>query len=319
MATMDPGRSIGSYFRAESRRFGLNPATLQAERVLNWGGFGGHSYTVGDGDRSIHVKLVTEPSELRQWLAVHDHRERDYRAPRVLAWADIPGTPLSGLVFEHIDGATWDTAARPGLVEGLRDLLQRLHADRGLADRIGGGTRSNRECWELRYRDQFEQNLIVVRASRPESVTDARLRWMEQESRRVPALAADHDAFEGMTRAPCHWDLWPNNVMIDRASNWWVLDGDGLAVDDEAEDLATLAWPFFQAEGQDWRDLFGGEGDGSFASRMDLHLRAITLDYVIDVLADWAECDVPEWRESVCPIKEEEHHWYLEWYRSRWG
>jgi hypothetical protein len=31
---------------------------------------------------------------------------------------------------------------------------------------------------------------------------------------------------------------------------------------------------------------------------MDLHLRAIALDYLIDVLADWADCDVPEWRDE---------------------
>jgi hypothetical protein len=316
---MDPGRHIRSYFRAESGRFGLNPETLKADRVLNWGGFVGHAYTIGDGDRSIHVKLTTEPAELRRWLSIHDPLERDYRAPRVLAWADIPGTPLGGLVFEHIDGETWDMAARPGLVQDLRDLLGRLHADRRLADRIGDGPRNYRECWDLRYRDQFEQDLFAIRARRPESVTDDRLHWMEQESRKVLALADDQEAFEGMTRAPCHWDLWPNNVMVDRSGTWWVLDWDSLAVGDEAEDLATLAWPLVYAQDKDWRDLFGEVGDGPFATRMDLHLRAITLDYVIDVLADWAECDVPEWREHVCPVKEVEHSRYLDWYRSRWG
>src|SRR5262249_36363164 len=162
IAMMDPGRHIRSHFRAESGRFGLHPETLKADRVLNWGGFVGHSYTIGDGDRSIHVKLTTEPTELRRWLSIHDHLERDYRAPRVLAWADIPGTPLGGLVFEHIDGETWDTAARPALVQDLRDLLGRLHADRLLAGRIGDGPRSYRECWDLRYRDQFEQDLIAI-------------------------------------------------------------------------------------------------------------------------------------------------------------
>jgi hypothetical protein len=315
----DPRRQVSSYFRAESGRFGLAPESLRVERILNWGGFGGYSYTIGDGDRTIHVKLTTEPADLRRWLSVHDHLERHYRAPRVLAWVDIPGTPLGGLVFEHIDGATWDIAAHPELIVNLRDLLDRLHADRRLADQIGDAPRTYRECWKLRYRDQFEQDLIAVRASRPGSVTDARLRWMEDESRKVLALAEENAAFDGTTRAPCHWDLWPNNVMVDRAGGWWVLDWDSLAVGDKAEDLATLAWPFVYADGKDWRDLLGEGGDGPFAARMDLHLRAITLDYVIDVLADWAECEVPEWRERVCPIKEDEHHRYLDWYRSRWG
>ncbi len=76
-------------------------------------------------------------------------------------------------------------------------------------------------------------------------------------------------------------------------------------------------WPFVQATGEDWRDLLGDEGDGPFAARMDLHLRAIALDYLIDVLADWAECDVPEWRDEV--QRTEEHHRYLDWYLGRWG
>jgi hypothetical protein len=52
---------------------------------------------------------------------------------------------------------------------------------------------------------------------------------------------------------------------------------------------------------------------------MDLHIRAIALDYLIDVLADWVECDVAEWRDRVRIKKEAEHSQYLDWYRSRWG
>ncbi len=88
---------------------------------------------------------------------------------------------------------------------------------------------------------------------------------------------------------------------------------------DEAEDYATLVWPFVYGQNRDWRDLLGGKDDGPFADRMELHLRAITLDYLIDVLADWSECDVPEWQEEVRPKKEAEHHRYLDWYRQRWG
>ena len=120
-------------------------------------------------------------------------------------------------------------------------------------------------------------------------------------------------------RAPCHWDLWPDNVLVQADGCWWVLDWDSLAVGDEAEDLATLVWPFVHSHGTDWRDLLGGEGDGPYAVRMELHLRAIALDYLIDVLADWAECDVPEWQDDVRRRKEAEHERYYEWYLSRWG
>jgi hypothetical protein len=142
---------------------------------------------------------------------------------------------------------------------------------------------------------------------------------MEEEAQAVLALAAGNDTFLGVTRSPCHGDLWPGNVLVGADGRWWVLDGNGLAVGDEAEDLATLAWPFVDSEGRDWRDLLGAEGDRSFATRMDLHLRALASDSLIDVLADWSECDVPEWRGAVRRREEEEHRRYLDWYLGRWG
>jgi hypothetical protein len=193
-------------------------------------------------------------------------------------------------------------------------LLGRLNADRPLDERLGDGSRGYRECWELRYSEQFEEDLKTVRACRPAPVTDARVSWMEEEARVVLALPSGNDAFEGVTRSPCHWDLWPDNVLVGADGRWWVLDWDCLAVGDQAEGLATLVWPFAHATGRDWRDLLGAEWDGPFAACMDLHLRAVALDYLIDVLADWAECDVPEWRDEVRRRKEEEHHRYLDRY-----
>jgi hypothetical protein len=318
---MDSGleRRLESHFRSEAERFALDAEWLKTERVLNWGGFGTYSFRVSDSNRSLHVKLAAEQADLRRWMTVHERLEREYRAPRIIGWVDISGTAYAGPVFEHIDGDTWDTNARPGLVCELRELLGRLHRDQELADQIGDAPKSFLECWRLRYRDQFVEDLKTVRGTRPESVTDDRLRWMEQESRIVLAMPDGIEAFEGMTRSQCHWDLWPNNVMVEKSGEWWVLDWDSLAVGDEAEDFATLVWPLVNSQNEDWRTLLGGDWDGSFAVRMDMHLRAITLDYVIDVLADWAECDVPEWRDEVRLRKEAEHHRYFEWYRSRWG
>jgi hypothetical protein len=77
--------------------------------------------------------------------------------------------------------------------------------------------------------------------------------------------------------------------------------------------------PFVYSQNRDWRDLLGEGRDEPFAARVDLHIRAIGLDYLIDVLADWAECDVPDWQEEVRRQKEAEHQQYYDWYRSRWG
>jgi thiamine kinase-like enzyme len=320
MSALDlSGQHIVRYFGSRADEFGLNRPTLKAERVLNWGGFGTHSYRVSDGKKSVHVKLAADQVDMRRWLTVHDLLEDKYRAPRVLAWADLPGTSFGGIVFEHIEGETWNTAAHPTLFHEVRSLLDQLHGDKNVAEFIRGGPRSYRQCWELRYREQFEEDLKTVTGCRPASVTDDRLIWMEQEAKKVLALGADCDAFKGMTRSPCHWDLWPNNVMVEEGGRWWVLDWDSLAVGDEAEDYATLVWPFVCEHGKDWREMLVGGWDGPFAARMDLHLRSITLDYVIDVLADWAECDVPEWREEVRRRKEAEHLKYLDWYQDRWG
>jgi len=89
-------KRVVSYFRAQAGRFDLDAATLKAERVLNWGGFVAHSFKVGDGKRSLHVKLASGQEGMRRWLAFHDRLEQQYRAPRVLAWVDIPDTSLGG-------------------------------------------------------------------------------------------------------------------------------------------------------------------------------------------------------------------------------
>jgi thiamine kinase-like enzyme len=318
MTGVELRQHVLTYFRSRARRFQLDARHLEAERVLNWGGFASYSYRVGDGERSVHAKFATDQADMQRWLTVHERLETDYRAPKVLAWVDLPGTHYGGLVFEHIDGQTWDTSSYPALLHDLRDLLVRLHEDYELADQLGDGSRSYRHCWELRYREQFEEDLKTVRVNRPASVTDARLSWMEQEAQEVLALAAGTNAFEGMTRSPCHWDLWSNNVLVDASGRAWVLDWDSLAAGDTAEDLATLVWPFVHSHGKEWRDIIDGEADGPFEARMDLHLRAITLDYLIDVLADWAECNEPEWLETVRLHKEAQHQQFLEWYLSRW-
>jgi hypothetical protein len=204
---IDPREHVHAYFRSEADQFGLEPAALTVQRVLNWGGFGSYSFRVGDGLRSVHAKLATDLDGMRRWLAVRERLERDYHAPQILAWIDLPGAPFGGLVFEHIDGESWDTDARPGLLPKLADLLRRLHEDGSLAESLGDGAKTYRECWELRYREQYEEDLKAVRECRPGSVTDARVSWMEEEARVVLALPAANVAFEGMTHSPCHGDV----------------------------------------------------------------------------------------------------------------
>jgi hypothetical protein len=56
---------ILSYLLSQAASLQLDAGTLKAERALNWSGFGSDSYHVGDGNRSIHVKLATDHTDMR--------------------------------------------------------------------------------------------------------------------------------------------------------------------------------------------------------------------------------------------------------------
>jgi hypothetical protein len=115
MKPTDLRREVEKYFNNENP-LGLKTGHVQVERVLNWGGFVTSSFQVSDGERRIHVKLAAEQPEMRRWMAVHEYLEQHYRAPRVLAWVDLPGTTYGGLAFEWIIGRPWDVREQPELL-----------------------------------------------------------------------------------------------------------------------------------------------------------------------------------------------------------
>jgi len=102
---------VATFFRSQAGRFQLDTGTLKAERVLNWGGFVSHSYQVGDGVRSTHVKLATDQTDMRRWLAVHGRLERG-DTPHGLK----PGG-FSGLLPSNLRGARTTTWLAPGYLE----------------------------------------------------------------------------------------------------------------------------------------------------------------------------------------------------------
>jgi len=319
MTGADLCHHVQRQLEAQRTRWGLGGGEIVVEPVLNWGGFMKSSFHVTNRARALHVKLAMahDQAELRRWLAVHDVLTAEYRAPRALGWIDIPDAGYGGIVFEHLEGEHWDVRQRPALMNELVALLDRLHADRKMAERIGDPPRTYRQCWEMRYREQFEEDLRTVRADRPPVVSEWSLAWMEAESRKLLALGREHPALEGRTLSPCHWDLWANNVLVGADGAWWVLDWDGLAVGDEAEDLATLVWVNVFELNQDWREVLG-ERDAAMSARIDLHLRAIMLDWTIDVLADWVDCAATPWADQVRVRNEAMHLKHMEWYQRRW-
>jgi aminoglycoside phosphotransferase (APT) family kinase protein len=307
----------------ERDRWRLGDGPIRLEPVLNWGGFMNASFRVATPARTLHLKLAVAEgqTELRRWLAVHEHLSRHYCAPRVLGWIDVPDAGRGGLVFEHIDGRPWDFAAEPQRVAEIVEVLDRLHRDDALAARLGDGARTLRQCWAMRYREQFEEDLKIVGARRPPFVSEASLAWMEAESQRLLALGRDHPVLDGVTRAPCHWDGWSGNVMVGNDGSLWILDWDGLSAGDPALDFTTVLWAHVLELKQDWRPLLRGTRalDASFDQRVDLHLRAVTLDWTIDVLADWIQAEATPWGEQVRRRNQSLHLRHLAWYRERWG
>ncbi len=299
----------------------LHKGQVRVQHVLNWGGFVTSSFHVSDGEHSAHLKLgrSAEQYQMRRWLSVHERLEQHYRAPRILEWVEVPGTDRAGLLFEHISGSTWDIETRPALMREIVKLLGKLHQDDELVRDLGDPARTYRDCWERRYREFFEDDLDAVRRDQPPFVSNASLEWMQQESKKIIAIGEEHWAFDGVSRSACHLDLWQDNVMLDNSGDWWILDWDGLAVGDPAEDYATLLWPLVHRQGKNWRDALGANFDAAFEARMELHLRAITLDHVVDPLADWVECDIPEWMGEVRARKQREHVECLDLYRAKWG
>src|ERR671932_115193 len=89
------------------RTLGLRPETVQVRPLLNLAGFTNASFTVLDGTTAYHLKLTAAPhriARLRRWHALRELLETRYRAPHVVAWASVPGTPYEGLLFEQLAG-----------------------------------------------------------------------------------------------------------------------------------------------------------------------------------------------------------------------
>ncbi len=312
--------------RPRAAELGLAGERLQVEYVLNWGGFVAASFTVSDGDRRLHLKLsssVDGRTALRRWEALHRNLEQRYHAPDLIAWIEVTGTAYGGLMFEHISGQTLDLRRRPEFFNRVASVIESLHGDRELARIIesDGIDRTHLDGFRSRYIEMFEEDLSFIADSLPPFVSRETFDWMESETRRLEQLAIESRAFEGRAMTPIHGDLWPNNILVTAEGDWFLVDWDDLSLGDPALDYATLAWPLTHGEDSiDWRRLPIPISDVDFAGRMSVYQRALMLDWVIDVLADWKDCEsAPQYRDLVRDQKRNHHLFYLEMYRARYG
>ena len=237
----------------------------------NHAGAGKLSFAVRVGDRRLWAKVAADDDEqtsLATWSRVHALLTERHGAPPVLDVLDVGGR--TALVFAFIDAPV---ASRTGLhrrYDEARALLEGLHEDAELAQLLGGPTTAgaaHRATWLSR----FEADLDLIEGY----VAKDLHAYLCDE---VDALGALVDALDDPVHAAVHGDPWHENVLL-APHRLWLLDWEDLAVGDPVVDDAILRYDALGSDPHHWPDTLR-----DLAAR-----RALMLDQVIDIAADWVE------------------------------
>lgn len=320
------GESIEERIEAEllarADALGLNAGALQIRYVLNWGGFSNRSYHVTDGHRRLHLKLASEPEYIngvRRWRGVADLLAARHHAPPMLGWLEVPGTPLEGPLFEHIEGTT-PRVRTPAFLDAVAPLLARLHGDAELAARLAADhpPRRCRDTFTGTFIRRFREDLRHVRGDPPPFVPDTLMDWMEREVDALDREATTRPEFGEPADAPAHGDLWLGNLLEGADGRVSVLDWDDLTLGDPALDWATLLGPTRGDVSLSGHAALPAQARApGVAERLPLYARATLLDWVLDPLADWIEAGTaPEHAAEVRAEKERIHSAALTVYRA---
>jgi aminoglycoside phosphotransferase (APT) family kinase protein len=313
---------VRHHFETQASRYGLQRSSVHVESRLNWGGFHNTHFEVGDGRVTYHLKLTHSPvraARLQRWQRLGPLLVAKYRAPEIIDYVTLHGTPFQGLLFKKSAGQAAALASQPLLVHDIVALLHRLHADADLAQCLraegaGGNTRQSvLDC----YVDRFETDLAESGARFP--VSGEVLAFMQRETALLRRLIETDAAFEGAEAVPIHGDLWDANILVESGADWLVIDWDDLTLGDAVLDFAMLLWPLLRQGGELGSWLGSRAQDQAMVARLRLCLRACLLDEVIDSLADWVEAEAaPMDRDRVRTVKLETHQRALAEYRTRY-
>ncbi len=316
-------RRVTAYFRKHAAQYGLNPDAVEAQYILNWGGFVNASFRLTDGVKRYHLKLADDEDALaglERWRNFHELLSDRYHAPRMLDWVEIPRTPFEGALFAYVPGRPADLAAQPDVLKAVIDLLACLHADSELAAALEadeGGVPTCTEYFLSVYIDRLDGDLAIIADGLPPFVSLGLLDWMMGETRELEGLARDLPAFQHPAGSPTHGDLWPSNILVTESNQLSVIDWDDLDLGDPALEYSILLGPLWR-HGKLSQAAVDGflPDDPAFRERFHVCLRALLLDVVIDTLADWVESGfAPEHQAEVRPEKERIHREALELYK----
>ena len=241
------------------------------EHHANHTGVGKLSFAVRVGDRTLWAKVAADADEeesLATWARVAALLAERHAAPPVLDVLSVGGR--TALLFPYLDAPP---ATRGTLHERYDDasaLLAGLHSDTELAALLGGPT-TTADCFRRIWLQRLEADLDVI-----EGYVGRDLHAYLAEE--VDALGLLIDTLDAPVHAAVHGDPWHENVLV-APDRLWLLDWEDLSVGDPVVDDAILLHDALGTDPHHWPDT------AAYA----VARRALMLDAVVDVAADWVE------------------------------
>jgi aminoglycoside phosphotransferase (APT) family kinase protein len=253
------------------------------------------SYVVDRGGERLWVRVAADDDEHAALLRWGEHAARLselYAAPPVLDRFVVEGR--AALVFPFLPGPVATRADLAPRAGQLLAVLGGLHADTELAAALGPPVTAGQAFTDL-WVARFVADLAITEGyvDRDEHL------WLTEEVEALTALIAG-PAFDEPVHSAVHGDPWHENLLLGE-DRFWLLDWEDLAVGDPVVDEAIVHL-----------DAYGHDTEWPDTERHRVARRALFLDAVIDVAADWVETADPVVRD----VKDRAWRTGLEAYRA---
>ena len=243
----------------------------QVEHRANHTGAGKLSFAVRVGDRALWAKVAADADEdesLATWARVAGILAERHAAPPVLDVLSVDGR--TALLFPHLDAPQATRGLLHERYDEARALLAGLHSDTELAALLGEPT-TTADCFRRIWLQRFEADLDVIEGYVGRDV-HAYL------SRRSTRSASWSTLSTTPHMPPSMATRWHENFLV-APERLWLLDWEDLSVGDPVVDDAILLHDALGTDPHHWPDT------AAYA----VARRALMLDAVVDVAADWVE------------------------------
>ncbi len=245
------------------------------ENHANHTGAGKLSFAVTVGGDRLWAKVAANRDEdwpLTTWSRVAELLAERHAAPPLLDTLAVDGRTT--LLFPFIDAPVATRGTLQGRYDEARAILTGLHGDAALADLLGPPT-TTAASFRAVWLERFVADLAIIEGY----VAQDLYAYLADE---VEALGVLIDELDGPVDSPVHGDPWHENFLLP-PERLWLLDWEDLAVGDPAVDDAILRHDALGTHPRHWPD-----DPVSAVAR-----RALMLDEVVDVAADWVENSNP--------------------------